>query len=93
MSTFSPVWRISTAPGVHAEDAQEIDEIRLDVAQARQEAQFLLGILQRADLGYLLANLWQDRPQIRARRSAMIEPGSLERRIVMQRGLLHGDLV
>jgi hypothetical protein len=44
MSTFSPVWRISTAPGVHAEDAQEIDEIRLDVAQARQEAQFLLGI-------------------------------------------------
>lgn len=52
---------------VHAEDTKETDKIRLDLAKARQEAQFLLGIVQRSDMGSLLVNLGHDRLQIHAR--------------------------
>ncbi len=75
------------------EQAQEIDKIALDEAQAAKIIQLFVGETQLAQLMHLLADFVQVGAQIDPRRAALIAIFDLGGREMVQHHLHHGKLV
>lgn len=75
------------------EQAQEVDEIALDEAQAAQIIQLLAGEAQLAQLVHLGAYFVEIGPQIDARSTALVAVLDLCSRKMMQHDLHHAEFV